>query len=153
MEITIKVILDESPALINSFAALSTVIEKLVNPAAVDIKSPFDSFGTKVPVENVKTTNKVPVKNVTPATIAAPTGPVTAPAPVFTPAAPVIPTAPSKQYTLDEIQKACVPLMDGGKMAALATLVKEFGVPSMQAIPPERYGELVIKLRTLGAKL
>lgn len=75
-------------------------------------------------------------------------------APVMTPPAPAaVPTATAQQYTLEQIQNACAPLADAGKLAALGTLVQEFGVPSMQQIPVERYGELVIKLRALGARL
>lgn len=69
------------------------------------------------------------------------------------PAAPAVPTAPAKQYTIDEILAACAPLMDAGKVNDLQAIVAEFKVSSMMEIPAEKYGELATKLRALGAKL
>lgn len=69
------------------------------------------------------------------------------------PATPVVPTAPAKQYTIDEILAACAPLMDAGKVNDLQAIVKGFNVNSMMEIPTERYGELATRLRALGAKL
>lgn len=101
-----------------------------------------------------------------PAVVQQPTMVVAAPAPaaVQTPApaapaaavpvTPVVPTAPAKAYTWAEIQTACAPLIDNGaSQQALIALLPKYNVPSLTAIPPERYGELVQDLRALGAKL
>lgn len=70
------------------------------------------------------------------------------------PVTPVVPTAPAKNYTWAEIQTACAPLLDSGaSQQALIALLPKYNVPSLTAIPPERYGELVQDLRALGAKL
>lgn len=69
------------------------------------------------------------------------------------PAAAVVPTAPVKEYTLDELLAATAPLMDAGKIAELQGLMQRFGVPSMMDIPKEKYGELATALRELGARL
>lgn len=65
----------------------------------------------------------------------------------------VVPTAPVKEYTLDELLAATAPLMDAGKIAELQGLMQRFGVPSMMDIPKEKYGELATALRELGARL
>ena len=70
------------------------------------------------------------------------------------PAVPTVPAAPAKNYTWAEIQTACAPLIDGGaSQQALMALLPKYNVPSLTAVPPERYGELVVDLRALGAKL
>lgn len=100
----------------------------------------------------------------TPATVHAPSAPTpepvksadqepVKPAAPEPPAAPVVPTAPAKKYTLDELLAATAPLMDAGKIAELQALMQKFGVPSMMDIPEEKYGELAIALRELGAEL
>lgn len=66
---------------------------------------------------------------------------------------PTVPVAPAKEYTQAEILAACGPLMDAGKVPELTQIIQEFGVASMMEIPQEKYGELAIKLRALGAKL
>ena len=67
--------------------------------------------------------------------------------------APTVPEAPAKEYTQAEILAACGPLMDAGKVPELTQIIQEFGVASMMEIPQEKYGELAVKLRALGAKL
>lgn len=66
---------------------------------------------------------------------------------------PTVPVTPAKEYTQAEILAACGPLMDAGKVPELTQIIQEFGVASMMEIPQEKYGELAVKLRALGAKL
>ena len=66
---------------------------------------------------------------------------------------PTVPVHPAKEYTQAEILAACGPLMDAGKVPELTQIIQEFGVASMMEIPQEKYGELAVKLRALGAKL
>lgn len=102
----------------------------------------------------------------TPATVQAPSTPApetpvapAQPAPSTpdpaTPEPPVatVPTAPAKEYSLDELLTATAPLMDAGKIADLQALMQKYGVASMMEIPKEKYGELATDLRALGAKL
>lgn len=56
-------------------------------------------------------------------------------------------------YTLDELSKAAVQLMDAGKQTELVSLINTFGVMSMPELPKERYGEFAVALRELGAQL
>lgn len=153
ININLKITLDETPALINTLSAFTAVLQEL-HP---DFEK---TFGAKVPpaVPNPPV-NTVPVQQpvqqqlVPPAPVAPqPSIPVTAPAPQPAPAA-VIPTAAPKQYTLPELQAACGPLMDAGKMDELSAIIQAFGVTSLMDLPQDKYGELAVQLRALGARL
>lgn len=153
LNINLKITLDETPALINTLSAFTAVLQEL-HP---DFEK---TFGAKVPpaVPN-PSVNAVPVQPpvqqqlVPPAPVAPqPSIPVTAPAPQPAPAA-VIPTAAPKQYTLPELQAACGPLMDAGKMDELSAIIQAFGVTSLIDLPQDKYGELAVQLRALGARL
>ena len=104
------------------------------------------------------------------APMAAPTPVQTAPAPVFPQPAPVqysapVQTAPAAQpvqtaaptaapaYTIAQLQAACAPLADAGKLPALQQLISTFGVASLSELPPARYGEFANGLRSLGGVL
>lgn len=80
------------------------------------------------------------------------------PEPTLAPKAPeppvaAVPTAPAKEYSLDELLTATAPLMDAGKIAELQALMQKYGVASMMEIPKEKYGELATDLRALGARI
>ena len=96
-----------------------------------------------------------PAPAVEKATPAPATEPITLEIPKATPEPPVatVPTAPAKEYSLDELLTATAPLMDAGKIADLQALMQKYGVASMMEIPKEKYGELATDLRALGAKL
>lgn len=102
--------------------------------------------------------SKVKIPDSAPKAAKSPAVPVQPPTvPVQPPTAPVqpptVPVAPAKEYTQAEILAACGPLMDAGKVPELTQIIQEFGVASMMEIPQEKYGELAVKLRALGAKL
>lgn len=95
--------------------------------------------------------NKVKIPDSAPKAAKSPAVPVQPPTvPVQLP---TVPVAPAKEYTQAEILAACGPLMDAGKVPELTQIIQEFGVASMMEIPQEKYGELAVKLRALGAKL
>lgn len=80
--------------------------------------------------------------------------PVTPPAqqPVYTaPAQPVPTTAPS--YTLDDLTRAAIPLMDSGKQPELLQLIRSFGVEALPSLQPEQYGAFATALRGMGAQI
>ena len=132
INVNLKITLEETPALINCLAAFSEALASVKGLSG----------------ENTATTSVQPIANVT--TVAA--QPAAPAMPVAQPAAPV-PVAPARQYTLPEIQAACAPLMDQGKLAELQQIMTYFGVMSIMDIPEARYGELATKLRELGARL
>ena len=102
-----------------------------------------------VPVQQQTTTQPIPVQ---PVQQPAPSVPVTNAAPVATPApAPVPTSAPS--YTLDDLARAAMTLMDSGRMADLQQLLGNFGVEALPALPPAQYGAFATALRGLGAQI
>lgn len=103
-----------------------------------------------------------PVQQPVPAPVSAPsavpqaTTPVTQPMPVTQPA-PVtqpqpVPTA-TATYTLDDLARAAMPLMDAGRQADLQQLLKLFGVEALPALQPGQYGAFATKLREMGAQI
>ncbi|MBR3422669.1 MAG: hypothetical protein IKG98_11520 [Ruminococcus sp.] len=90
-----------------------------------------------------------PVQN-TPVYNAAPTA---APAPA--PAAVIPSNAPTSapMYSIAQLQTACGPLADSGKLPELQKLIASFGVNSLAELPQARYGEFANGLRALGGVL
>lgn len=85
---------------------------------------------------------------VTPATVSA--------APTATPgnrpmqAAPV---AGAPQYSAEDLGRAAAQLMDAGKQQECVNLLQQFGIPTLGALPKERFGEFATALRGLGARI
>lgn len=84
-----------------------------------------------------------------------------APVPVSVPAtpalaapapAPVVPTS-TLSYTLDDLARAAMTLMDSGRQEDLVGLLSSLGVDSLPALPPEKYGAFATALRGMGASL
>jgi hypothetical protein len=63
-----------------------------------------------------------------------------------------IPTA-APAYTLDQLATAAAPLMDAGRGPELTAMLSLFGVASLNQIPPERYPDVALNLRAMGASL
>ncbi len=137
--VNVKITLEETTALINTLSAFTEVLQDLRKASCSAVKvdvNPDEIDSAPVPAA----VQQLPV---TPP----PAAPVSKPAPA------AVPTAAPKQYTLAEIQAACGPLMDAGKMNELAAVMQGMGVNSLMELPPEKYGELAVKLRALGARL
>jgi hypothetical protein len=146
MDINVNVKLSGDPELMMSLATLVQCIQDVlhVSNAQLATEKPAES-STAVP-ESVEQKAAPVVQQPV-----APVAPTVAP---DVPVAPPVPTAPAKNYTWAEIQTACAPLIDNGaSQQALMALLPKYGVQSLMNIPQTRYGELVIDLRALGAKL
>lgn len=123
-------------------------IMKLANALGANIKT--------TPTEPVTTQ---PAPSPAPAAAKAPifTAPVpTTSAPAATPAAPVASPSPEKTeptYTLEQLSAAAAPLMDAGKITELCAILKDLGVPSLQQLPTDKYGEFAAKIKALGAQI
>lgn len=68
--------------------------------------------------------------------------------------APVVPTsAPS--YTKDQLAAAAGSLIEKGSefMQLLRDLLASFGANKLDELPPEKYGEFAVALRSLGAQI
>ena len=84
---------------------------------------------------------------------AAPTEPVPTASALAAPAAAVpLATAP-QQYTLAELQKAVMPLLDAGRMTDLQQVLAKYGAQDLTKVPAEQYGALAADFRALGARL
>ena len=85
---------------------------------------------------------------------AAPTQPA-----VSAPVAQAIPTAPAGvptsavEYTLDDLARAAMTLMDSGRQPDLLQLLSSFGVSALPALPKEQYGAFATALRGMGAQI
>lgn len=73
--------------------------------------------------------------------------PVQTPAPVAS-----VPTS-SATYSLDDLARAGMSLMDSGRQAELQQLLVHFGVNSLPEMPKEQYGAFATALRGLGAQI
>lgn len=67
-------------------------------------------------------------------------------------AATVTPTAPVKEYKLEELQVAMQPLINS-KLSELQALLAKYGVPSLVELPKERYPEFAADLRAMGVQI
>lgn len=88
------------------------------------------------------------------------TTPIPTTTPVFTAPMPTAPTpttpAPTVSvapYSLEQLALAAAPLMDAGRANELTELMKSFGVPSLQALPTDKYGQFANAIRAMGAQI
>lgn len=71
--------------------------------------------------------------------------PTTAPTPAVSTAA--------VSYTLDDLCRAGMNLVDAGKRDDLPPLLKEFGVTSLPELPQDQYSAFALRLREMGAAI
>ena len=84
-------------------------------------------------------------------TASEPIAPAAPPTPAPAPAVPLA-TAP-QQYTLAELQKAVMPLLDAGRVPELQQVLAKYGAQDLTKVPAEQYGALAADFRALGARL
>lgn len=112
----------------SNFAETSTV--QTVQTAA-------QAFTT--PVSTMQTTQAMQTAQTVPAAVpVSPTGAV----PVNVPS-----------YSMDDLTRAAMTLMDAGKQSDLQALLASFGVESLPQLPPEQYGAFATGMRGMGAKI
>lgn len=120
---------------------------------------------------NIPTTEEPPTAPVVPATVQAPpVAPVAQPATVApvvptsvsvptTPEppqaqpTPAVPVAPVKEYTLEEIQVALIPIMDAGRTNEIVGLMQKYGVSDLTKVPKDSYPQLIQDIRNMGARI
>ena len=108
--------------------------------------------GTEAQPHPATATPSVPV---TPAAPTAPVAQIPPSAAAVTPgvmAAPTVPTS-APEYTMDDLARAAIPLMDAGNQQALVGLLAQFGVSALPELKKEQYGAFATALRGLGAKI
>ncbi|MFR1761884.1 hypothetical protein [Frisingicoccus sp.] len=78
-------------------------------------------------------------------------------APVQTQAAPPVPAAAvptsTTTYSMDDLARAGMTLMNSGHQAELQQLLVQFGVNSLPELPVDQYGAFATALRGLGAQI
>lgn len=99
-----------------------------------------------------------PVAPPAPVPVAPPAAPAPAPVapPVPVPVAPPatsVPVAPAPAFTLEQISRAGVQLVDAGKMPQLMGLLNKYGVQAVTQLDPSTYGAVATELRSLGAQI
>ena len=120
---------------------------------------------------NIPTTEEPPTAPVVPAAVQAPpvapiaqpttVAPVvptsaplqTHPDPVQAPPTPAVPVAPVKEYTLEEIQVALIPIMDAGRTNEIVGLMQKYGVSDLTKVPKDSYPQLIQDIRNMGARI
>lgn len=100
------------------------------------------------PMQPVQT-NLAPVQQAP--TNQAPTAPMTQQASIQQPVNSV-PTT-TQNYTLDDLARAAMPLMDSGRQGELLQLLATFGVDALPALPPAQFGAFATALRGMGAQI
>lgn len=120
---------------------------------------------------NIPTTEEPPTAPVVPATVQAPpvapvaqpatVAPVvptsvsvpTTPEPQQAPPTPAVTVAPVKEYTLEEIQVALIPIMDAGRTNEIVGLMQKYGVSDLTKVPKDSYPQLIQDIRNMGARI
>lgn len=67
--------------------------------------------------------------------------------------APVEVSTASQSYSMEQLAVAATQLMDAGRRMDLVTLLSQFGVQALTALPKEQYGTFATQLRAMGAKI
>lgn len=68
------------------------------------------------------------------------------------PAPGAVPTT-AQPYTLDDLARAAMTLMDSGRQIDLQQLLSQFGVEALPALPQAQYGAFATALRGMGAQI
>lgn len=130
-------------------------VRKFTEMILVGQEAAAQPSNTQAPVQQFPAVHNtaVPVQAAPVQTIPAQTAPVqTSPiqtAPVQT----AVPTS-TVAYTMDDLARAGMSLMDCGKQAELQKLLKEgFGVDALPQLPKEQYGAFATALREMGAQI
>lgn len=93
-----------------------------------------------------------PVAQPTAPASAVPVPPASAvPVPPAAPAAAVPTSGPA--YTLDDLARAAMTLMDSGRQLDLQKLLAQFGCEALPALPQSQYGAFATALRGMGAQI
>ena len=122
-------------------------VQPPVQNAQVSVQPPVQNAQVSVqpPVQNARVSVQPPAQNAQ-----APVQPPVQNAQAQ-PAAAVPVTA--AQYTLDDLARAGMTLMDAGRQADLQGLLSRFGVEALPMLEPGQYGAFATTLREMGAQI
>ena len=126
--VNVKITLEETPALIECFSTFVDCLHKVVNAHVI---SGAPTVEAELPMPEPELAQvPYPVQAEVQAEVQA-----------------------KHKYTIAEIQSACMPLMDEGKLDDLAEVLKSFGASTLFEVAEDQYDALVVALIGLGAKL
>lgn len=95
-----------------------------------------------------------PMPTMTPAPMQNPMPQIPAAQPMPTPSPAPMPVQTAPQtYTVEQLGLAARPLVESGRREELVTLLTEFGVPSVAAIPEDRRADFAARLRAMGGQI
>lgn len=137
--VNVKITLEETPALINCFSTFIESLHKVMSTPVISADSVEDRAFPMPEPELAQVPYPVQAE-------------VNAEVQAKAQAEQVQEQAKHK-YTIAEIQSACMPLMDEGKLDDLAEVLKSFGASTLFEVAEEQYDALVVALIGLGAKL
>lgn len=127
------------PDVSQTVPAIQTTTSNFAETSTVQtVQTAAQAFTT--PVSTMQTTQAIQTAQTVPAA-AVPVSP--------TGAVPV--NVPS--YSMDDLTRAAMTLMDAGKQSDLQALLASFGVESLPQLPPEQYGAFATGMRGMGAKI
>lgn len=158
MELTIKITgLDNLAAAMNNLAA--AIAEEGKRPTVVQPATVQPTPVQPAPVQSAPV-QPAPVQPAPAPVQPAPVQPTPVQptsVPVQQPAAaPVQPTpvpTTTTTYTLDDLARAAMTLMDSGKQVDLQQLLARFGVEALPLLPQQHYGAFATALREMGAQI
>lgn len=142
MDITINLDHEELQKALEN-GTLAALAQKCSYGGNAVIEPVGENASTPIPTSEPPTPSPEPKQAPTPE-------PVTqTPEPAPTP----VPTTPAT-YTLDELQRAAVGLMDKGMSSTdLVAMLGEFGVQAITEVPADQFGAFAMKLREKGAEI
>ncbi len=150
MEVTINITeLENLTAAMNSLAAAiagngnavqAQPVQAAVQPAPVQM--PVQQAPVQMPVQ------QAPVQQAPVQQAPVQQTPVQMPVPVQQ----AVPTS-APTYTLDDLARAAMSLMDSGRQIDLQQLLARFGVEALPLLPQQQYGAFATALREMGAQI
>lgn len=164
----LKITIDATPMLLAALKPFAGMLCSLSTPTQhtrmSTINQPPEAIGTTVAAPTMSIPQPLPPMQVTPPApvVVAPVMPVPiAPAVTVKPTVPAAPPSPKpapaavpSTYTPEQINAACKPLMDAGRLGELRDILnKEFGVTSLKQMDAEQLTKYAQRVRELGALL
>lgn len=128
-------------------------------PAVTSVDTASPGASSTQGIQGPAPTHTPPVGQTAPVTqpsVPTQTAAATSPSPTAVPTAmPAVPTTSAPAYTLDQLSRAGADLITAHPdlMDKLNAIMASYGVQTIVQLPKERYGELALKLRELGAKI
>lgn len=110
------------------------------NTASMPVSTSTQQAVPKIYSEQIAQQTQLPVQAMTGANTAVPVQKVPT-------------TAVAQEYTQDQVAVALTGLIDSGRRETVTQILGLFGVQALTQIPKERYPELVLKLREVGANI